>query len=124
VVDDDPVNRTIAGAMLRKLGCEVALARSGDEALETLARETFTLVLMDCEMPGRDGLNTTRALRTAERASSRVRLPVIAFTAHATTAQRELCMAAEMDEMLTKPTTLVDLDSCLERWATPERNVG
>jgi signal transduction histidine kinase/ActR/RegA family two-component response regulator len=124
VVDDDPVNRTIAGAMLRKLGCEVALARSGNEALETLTRETFTLALMDCEMPERDGLSTTREWRAVERASSRARLPVVAFTAHATTAQRELCLAAEMDEMLTKPTTLADLDSCLERWATPERNVG
>ncbi|MDP2270682.1 MAG: ATP-binding protein [Archangium sp.] len=118
VVDDDAINRTIARAMLGRLGCETLVLARGDEALEAMASERFDLVLMDCEMPDVDGLTVTREQRRRERSFARDRVPVVALTAHATEAQRELCLAAEMDEMVSKPLSLSALEGCLTRWAT------
>ena len=117
VVDDDAVNRTIAQAMLGRLGCKPLVLSGGQQALDALAREPFDLVLMDCEMPDLDGLTVTREVRRREREHQSPRLAVVALTGHATEVQRELCLAAEMDEMLTKPISLGALTACLERWA-------
>jgi signal transduction histidine kinase/ActR/RegA family two-component response regulator len=116
VVDDDAVNRTVARAMLGRLGCQPLVVSGGQEALEALSRERVDLVLMDCEMPDIDGLTVTKEVRRREREQARPRVAVVALTGHATEVQRGLCLAAEMDEMLTKPLSLAALTACLERW--------
>ncbi|MBL8919742.1 MAG: response regulator [Myxococcaceae bacterium] len=113
VADDEPVNRTVVRAMLGMLGCQTLVVDGGRAALDALAREAFDLVLMDCEMPDVDGLTAARRIREAEQ--GRVRVPVVALTAHATEVQRQKCLGAGMDEMLTKPITVAALDACLER---------
>ncbi|MBE2251228.1 MAG: response regulator [Myxococcus sp.] len=125
VVDDDAINRTIAQAMLGRLGCEPRVLSGGAEALEAMAKEQFDLVLMDCEMPDVDGLTATREHRRREREGEGARLPVVALTAHATEVQRTLCLAAEMDEMMTKPLSLTALQACLSKWcAAPATRAG
>jgi two-component system, sensor histidine kinase and response regulator len=117
VVDDDAVNRTIAHAMLSRLGCAPLVVSDGASALLALGRERFDLVLMDCEMPELDGLATTREVRRLEQGGARERVPVVALTGHATEDQRDRCLAAGMDEMITKPVSLATLEGCLARWA-------
>ena len=118
LVEDHPVNRKVASRLLRELGCEVWQAENGAEALELLGPEApFDLVLMDCQMPELDGYEATRRLREAEAASGRRRLPVIAMTAHAMQGDREKCLAAGMDDYLTKPVSREALAAVLLRWA-------
>jgi signal transduction histidine kinase len=121
VVDDDAVNRTITQAMLGRLDCEPRVLAGAKQALEVLEAERFDLVLMDCEMPELDGLSATREVRRRERANASPRIPVVALTAHATEAQRTLCLAADMDEMVTKPLSLAMLEGCLRRWTAQGR---
>jgi signal transduction histidine kinase/DNA-binding response OmpR family regulator len=117
VAEDNPVNRDVASAMLATLGCEVALARDGDEAVQAFLREAFDLILMDCQMPAVDGYEATRQIRAHEaaRADGR-RVPIAALTAHAMEGDREKCLGAGMDDHLTKPFTKARLAAALERW--------
>jgi CheY-like chemotaxis protein len=81
---------------------------------------------MDCEMPDVDGLTVTREVRRKERERGARRVPVVALTAHATQAQRDLCLGAGMDEMVTKPLGLARLEACLVQWlpSAPPRRSG
>ncbi len=107
LAEDDPVNQEVAVTMLEILGCSVVIARNGREALEWLGTEPFDIILMDCQMPEMDGLAATAELRRREREGPVLRLPVIALTANAMDGDREHCLAAGMDDYLTKP---IDLD--------------
>jgi signal transduction histidine kinase/CheY-like chemotaxis protein len=119
VVEDNPVNRIIAEYMLRDMGHDVLLAENGQEALETVARTRVDLVFMDCQMPVLDGFEAARALRARE--DDTVRLPIVALTANAVKGDREKCLAAGMDDYLSKPYTRVQLAAACARWlATPE----
>ncbi|MFO0690386.1 MAG: response regulator [Myxococcota bacterium] len=121
VVEDNPVNQRVARAMLAKLGCEAVLADDGPAALERLENESFDIVLMDVMLPGMDGLEVTRRIR-ARRAEPELagaeggRLPIIAVTAHGAKEDREDCLAAGMDDWLTKPFGVDQLVARLERW--------
>ncbi|MCI0588658.1 MAG: response regulator [Planctomycetes bacterium] len=114
LVEDDPVNRLVATALLRRIGIEPALASNGREAVEAFARETFDLVLMDVQMPELDGREATVAIRAAEAPGQRV--PIVAVTAHATKEDRERCLASGMDDYLTKPIRGEDLARAIGRW--------
>lgn len=106
VVEDNPVNQMVTQGFLQRLGIAVTFAGSGQDALALLARDDappFDLVFMDCEMPGMDGFETTRRLRTWEGAQGRPRLTVVALTAHALPEHRAQCLAAGMDDYLSKP---------------------
>ncbi|MCA9759133.1 MAG: response regulator [Candidatus Eisenbacteria bacterium] len=116
VAEDHPVNQKIAKAMLERLGCEVELVASGQEAVDALAARRFDVVLMDCQMPVMSGLDATRVIRADEAASGRRRIPIIALTANASVTYREECLAAGMDDHLAKPTRRDDLKRALERW--------
>jgi signal transduction histidine kinase/CheY-like chemotaxis protein len=116
LVEDNPVNQLVAGAMLEKLGIGYDWAGDGVDALEKLAREHFDLVLMDMEMPRLDGIDTTRELRRREAAAGRPRLPVIAMTANALAQDRARCLEAGMDDHLGKPVRIEELGETLERW--------
>lgn len=121
LAEDNPVNQRLAERQLARLGCSVRVAHHGRDALDALQRETFDLVLMDCQMPVMDGYEATRILRARE--SRGERLPVIALTAHAMDGAKEACLQAGMDDHLTKPVSLEQLRAALERWIAPRATV-
>jgi CheY-like chemotaxis protein len=114
LVEDNLVNREVALAMLRSLGLEAATAMNGVEALGALADSRFDAVLMDCLMPEMDGFEATRRIRSSE--GNRARTPIIALTANAVEGDREACLAAGMDDYLSKPFRKADLHQKLARW--------
>ncbi len=113
-VEDNPVNQEVVSRLLQRLGCAVELADNGAVALERLADERFDVVLMDCEMPVMDGLTATRELRARETDGEHQ--VVVALTAHAIPAERERCLAAGMDDYLSKPVRSPALCAALEQW--------
>jgi CheY-like chemotaxis protein/HPt (histidine-containing phosphotransfer) domain-containing protein len=115
VVEDNATNQRVARAMLEALGCRVELASDGEAALARIAG-AFDLVLMDCQMPVRDGYATAREWRRLERGR---RTPIVALTAHSLPGEREKCLDAGMDDHATKPFTLAALEALLARWAAP-----
>ncbi|QJR14935.1 response regulator [Usitatibacter palustris] len=117
LVEDNPVNREVAVHMLKHLGCEVGIAENGREALDALDHSVFDLVLMDCQMPEMDGYEATAQIRRREamRAPS-PRVPIIAFTAGAVDGDRDNCLAAGMDDYMSKPFTQQELERKLMSW--------
>jgi CheY-like chemotaxis protein len=116
VVDDNPVNQQSALLMVEQLGYAVDVASSGDEAIRMVAATEYAAVLMDCQMPGTDGYQATRQIRLDH---SQVRLPIIAFTADVTLANRQRCDEAGMTDFLPKPVLVADLAAMLSRWVQP-----
>jgi CheY-like chemotaxis protein/HPt (histidine-containing phosphotransfer) domain-containing protein len=113
LVEDNELNRIVATDLLEGAGgASVGVARNGIEALQRLDAEPFDLVLMDLQMPGMDGFETTQRLR--ERPSL-ARLPVIAMTAHAMARDRERCLAVGMNDFISKPFDPRDLFAALAR---------
>jgi CheY-like chemotaxis protein len=128
VVDDDPLNRTVMSAMLQRLGYRFALATNGREAVEAVTRDSYAAVLMDCLMPEMDGYEATAAIRQLEREGrplgTQRHVPIIAVTAVAIKGARERCIAAGMDDYLSKPVMLQSINSLLNRWtATTDAEV-
>ena len=122
LAEDNPVNREVACTMLELLGCTTAVAENGKKAVAAVNDGTFDLVLMDCQMPEMDGLTATEVIRTHERQREHPRhTPIVALTANALEGDRQRCLAAGMDDYLTKPFTLNQLKTTLQRWlpATP-----
>jgi len=116
LVEDHPVNQVVASTILERLGCDVTVASNGREALDALTRQRFDLVLMDCQMPEVDGYTATATLRKREAQRSAARMPVVALTANALQGDRERCLAAGMDDYLTKPFHREALSAMLARW--------
>ena len=114
LVEDNPVNQTLALRLLEKQGHTVVVAADGQEALSALARASFDLVLMDVQMPIMDGFEATAVIRAQERVSG-AHLPIVAMTAHAMQGDRERCLAAGMDDYVTKPIKSADLFAAIER---------
>lgn len=114
VVEDQSLNRDVAEGMLKALGLEVDTAHDGRHALEVLARSHYDVVLMDCRMPVMDGYAATAELRRREGSGPHV--PVIALTADTTSAAREACFVAGMDDYLGKPFSRATLRAALVRW--------
>ncbi len=115
VVEDNDVNQLVTRRMLEKLGVEVEVADNGRVALDRLAAKSFDLVLMDCQMPEMDGYAATRAIRRREKRNGG-RMPVVALTASALVGDRERCLAAGMDDYLSKPVTGAELTRVIGRW--------
>ena len=121
VADDNSVNQKIAAAQLKKLGCSVDVVGNGLEVLEALPRGKYELVFMDCQMPEMDGYEATQAIRKIEQnpqRPARWRSPVyiIAMTANAMQGDREKCLDAGMNDYLSKPMRLPELQAVLERY--------
>ena len=127
LVEDNPVNREVASGMLETFACRIDFAENGREALAATETKKYDLVFMDCQMPEMDGLTATRLIREREAketpAADVPRVPIVALTAHAMQGDRELCLAAGMDDYLTKPFTLTQLEHVLARWI-PKKDVA
>ncbi|MBL8233069.1 MAG: response regulator [Bryobacterales bacterium] len=119
VVEDNIVNQRVVQKLLQRIGYEVVTAPDGESALQALRERTFDAVLMDCQMPGMDGYQTTRELRLRETGR---RTPVLALTASAMAGERERCLRAGMDDYLTKPVDLAELERKLAAHVSHERN--
>jgi len=114
VAEDNPINQLLAVRMLEKLGYNADVAGDGREALAALEQTTYAAVLMDCQMPELDGYDATREIRRRERDSDR-HVPIIAMTAHSMPGDREKCLAAGMDDYISKPIRASALRETLER---------
>lgn len=119
LVEDNRVNQIVASGLLQKMGHEVDHAENGERALAALALKPYDLVLMDCQMPVMDGYEATRRIRQNPQWSQ---LPVIAVTANVMSGDREECLAAGMDDYITKPYNRKILGDVIQRWA--ERGAG
>jgi len=113
VADDNVVNQKVVAHLLRKLGAEVYSATNGVEALQMLRGRDFDVVLMDCQMPEMDGYEATRQLRNFEDSHPNRHIPVIALTANALATDRQKCVAAGMNNYLSKPIDRVRLEQAL-----------
>jgi CheY-like chemotaxis protein len=119
VVEDNAINQRVALHALQKLGIAAEAVADGEQALAALAGRDYRLVLMDCQMPVLDGYAATRRLRADGQAARDPRVLVIAMTANAMQGDREACLAAGMDDYLTKPLTVAQLREVLGRWLDP-----
>jgi signal transduction histidine kinase/CheY-like chemotaxis protein len=103
VAEDHPVNELLMTQLLKRLGCVVRVARDGQQALEQWAKGGVDIVLMDVQMPGTNGLQSTRLIRDHESRQGLPHTPIVAVTANAMNGDREICMAAGMDGYTAKP---------------------
>ena len=120
VVDDNEVNLLVAQRMLEELGFEVDLATNGEEAIEAAANYAYAAILVDSQMPGMDGNEATRIIRRAE--GDKDHTPIIALTANALAPEREKAFAAGVDDYLSKPVFLEDLEAALGRLLLDEED--
>jgi CheY-like chemotaxis protein len=114
LVEDNRVNQEVAIGMLQSLGCAVDVAADGRAAVEACTNHSYDLIFMDCMMPLMDGYEATGQIRARETGESRT--PILAMTANAMEGDREKCLAAGMDDYLTKPFSTEQLDHVLRRW--------
>ncbi len=120
LVEDEPVNAAVAEGYLAALGCTSVWVKSGTEAVARAAAERYDLIMMDLNMPGMDGFAASALIRQQQRrtagAQTRARVPIVALTAHDAAHYHERCLAADIDDILSKPYTLEDFASLLRRW--------
>jgi two-component system, sensor histidine kinase and response regulator len=134
LAEDNSVNQRLVTKMLEKQGYDVTVAGNGSQAVSAVQESAFDLVFMDCQMPEMDGFAATASIRALEQAARsgtqgsgsfehgrglQRKLPVVALTANALIGDREKCLAAGMDDYLSKPITLPELSRVLQRWLAP-----
>ncbi|WP_422450574.1 response regulator [Endozoicomonas sp. ALB091] len=117
LVEDNMVNQKVATSMLKKIGLShIHIAEDGREAVNMSRHQTYDLVLMDCQMPEMSGYEATGLIRQREREQQLPRIPIIAMTANAMAEDREKCLAAGMDDYLSKPVKIDHLRERLAHW--------
>lgn len=118
VVEDNEVNQLVSQAMLERLNCEVTLVNNGLEAINAYSSQHFDLILMDCNMPVMDGFEATRRIRALEQQKNAVPTPIVALTAHAFDHVRQECFDAGMNEHLSKPFDVAQLNKLLQQFTS------
>jgi len=121
-VEDNSVNRQLALIHLKELECRIVLAENGQKGFESFTAEIFDLVLMDCQMPVMDGYMATKAIRAYEAPGGR-HTPIVAVTASAIQGEKELCRAAGMDDVLTKPYSRAEFLAMIARWTVNRSHI-
>jgi CheY-like chemotaxis protein len=118
VAEDNIVNQKVAARMLEKLGCRVDIVANGFEAIDAISHLAYDCIFMDCQMPEMDGYEATAAIRQCQAEASQS-TPIIAMTANAMQGDRERCLAAGMDDYVSKPVKPEALLSILRKWTPP-----
>ena len=116
MAEDNEVNQLLAVRMLERRGYRVGLVANGREAVDAVAEGGYAMVFMDCQMPELDGYAATREIRATEE-SRGVHTPIVAMTANSMSGDRERCLAAGMDDYLSKPLDARAFEASLKRWA-------
>jgi len=121
LAEDNQTNQAVTKIMLEGFGLSVDIAANGEEAIQAFNEARYDLIFMDCQMPGMDGYEATKLIRDLEKSGARsegkkVRTPIIALTAHAMRGDKDACIAAGMDDYLTKPFKRIELYSVLRKW--------
>jgi CheY-like chemotaxis protein/HPt (histidine-containing phosphotransfer) domain-containing protein len=116
LAEDNLINQDVAKAMLEVIGARTTVVSDGREVLAALGSGRFDLILMDCQMPGMDGYEATARVRARERGTGG-HIPIIALTANAVAGDAEQCIAAGMDDYLSKPFSQRELAELVARWA-------
>jgi len=115
LAEDNPVNQIVAASQLRKLGCEIEVARNGLEALAAWQRGGHDMIFMDCQMPEMGGIEATRRIRALEKERSLKPIRIVAMTAAAMQGDREGCLLAGMDDYISKPVKMAEIKKLLQR---------
>ena len=113
LVEDDPINREVAQMLLEEVGLETAIAENGRLALQLVEQNEYALILMDMQMPEMGGIEATQAIR---KLAGRQSMPILALTANAFASERDHCLAAGMNDFITKPVHPERLFEMLLKW--------
>ena len=116
VAEDHEFNQNLARAQLEALGCKVTIANDGKEALSYYKRNDYDLIFMDCHMPNVDGYLATQLIREFELQTERMHVPIVALTANSFESDRQKCLDAGMNDMLSKPYNRHDLAEKIQNW--------
>jgi len=119
LVEDNPINQKFAQRLLEKMGCRVDAVANGLEAVSAAKNHAYELILMDIQMPDLDGLQATRQIRAFHAFATPAQVPIIAMTAHALKGDREKCLAAGMNDYISKPFNPRDFARAVGRWLKP-----
>jgi CheY-like chemotaxis protein/HPt (histidine-containing phosphotransfer) domain-containing protein len=119
LADDNPINQKVGVSVLQKLGYRADIANNGLEVLQALEQKAYDILFLDVQMPEMDGLEAAR--RIGQRWPAEKRPRIIAMTGNALIGDREKCLEAGMDDYITKPIRIADLQAALERWAMPRQ---
>jgi CheY-like chemotaxis protein len=114
VAEDNVVNQFVIRKILEELGCEVTIVNDGIEVVRSWKARRYDMILMDIQMPNRDGIAATRVIRKLENGEQSV--PIIAITANALKNDRDACIEAGLDDYLSKPYRIEEFKLMLERW--------
>lgn len=123
LVEDNYINQLVGVEMLENMQVEVVVASNGEQALEILEKNIFDAILMDIQMPGMDGYETTAHIRSNSK-FGHASTPIIAMTAHALTGEREKALEAGLNDYVSKPVDVAQLSNTLARWLTPDTSIA
>jgi len=123
IVEDNKINQIVAGSILKKLGYKTDVASNGYECISALKQNEYSMVLMDCQMPDMDGFQTTKEIRNGNSGVINPGITIVALTAHAMDGYRELCIEAGMNDFISKPINIREIEDILNRWINTDKNV-
>lgn len=116
IAEDNKINQKVILGLLLKTNYQVQIVENGINAIEAMVKDNYDIILMDCQMPELDGYEAAKAIRLKEIALARIRIPIIAVTAHAMESEKIKCLQAGMDDFLTKPLNATKLIEMIEKW--------